>query len=130
MTPGRKTGKDRLSRAEIRKDAVQETFTATTNAVGAVAGIVVGAVGDIGRAVGGYATELFEIRESSRRAASDHEVDLVDVPARGRTSPATSASRRLSSGAPRSTPRRGRGRCARRLRCAVTRSSGRGRRTS
>ena len=79
MTPGRKTGKDRLSRAEIRKDALQETFTATTNAVGAVAGIVVGAVGDIGRAVGGYATELFEICESSRRAASDHEVDVVDV---------------------------------------------------
>jgi hypothetical protein len=64
--------KDRLSRAEIRKDAVQETFTATTQTVGAVAGIVVGAVGDIGRAIGGYATELFEIRDSTRRAATDH----------------------------------------------------------
>jgi hypothetical protein len=68
------SGRDRLTRAEIRKDAVQETFTATTHTVGAVAGIVVGAVGDIGRAVGTYATELFEIRESSRRASTDHEV--------------------------------------------------------
>ena len=75
----RDTGRDRLSRAEIRKDAVQETFTATTQAVGTVAGIVVGAVGDIGHAIGGYATELFEIRDSTRRASTDHEVDLVDA---------------------------------------------------
>jgi hypothetical protein len=69
--------KDRLSRAEIRKDAVQETFTATTHTVGAVAGIVVGAVSEIGRAIGGYATELFEIRDSTRRASTDHVSDEV-----------------------------------------------------
>jgi hypothetical protein len=69
--------KDRLSRAEIRKDAVQETFTATTHTVGAVAGIVVSAVSDIGRAIGGYATELFEIRDSTRRATTDHVVGEV-----------------------------------------------------
>jgi hypothetical protein len=69
--------KDRLSRAEIRKDAVQETFTATTHTVGAVAGIVVGAVGEIGRALGGYATELFDIRDSTRRATTDHVSDEV-----------------------------------------------------
>jgi hypothetical protein len=68
---------DRLSRAEIRKDAVQETFTATTQTVGAVAGIVVSAVSDIGRAIGGYATELFEIRDSTRRATTDHVVGEV-----------------------------------------------------
>jgi hypothetical protein len=69
--------KDKLSRAEIRKDAVQETFTATTQTVGTVAGIVVGAVSDIGRAIGGYATELFEIRDSTRRATTDHVVGEV-----------------------------------------------------
>jgi hypothetical protein len=74
----RDTGRDRLSRAEIRKDAVQETFTATTQAVGTVTGIVVGAVGDIGRAIGGYATELFEIRDSTRRASTDHEIVVVE----------------------------------------------------
>ena len=56
--------RDRLSRAEIRKDAVQETFTAATHTVGTVTTIITGAVGDIGRAIGGFATELFEIRES------------------------------------------------------------------
>jgi hypothetical protein len=74
----RDTGRDRLSRAEIRKDAVQETFTATTQAVGTVTGLVVGAVGDIGRAIGGYATELFEIRDSTRRASTDHEIVVVE----------------------------------------------------
>ena len=62
---------DRLSRAEIRKDAVQDTFTAATHAVGAVTGIVIGAVGDIGKALGGFATEVFEIRDSARRAGRD-----------------------------------------------------------
>jgi hypothetical protein len=73
---------DRLSRAEIRKDAVQEGFTAATHTVGTVATIIVGAVGDIGRAVGGFATELFEIRESVRRAGRDQDLEdptLVDV---------------------------------------------------
>ncbi|MET0839439.1 MAG: hypothetical protein ABWY19_11695 [Marmoricola sp.] len=69
---------DRLSRAEIRKDAVQESFTAATHTVGTVATIIVGAVGDIGRAVGGFATELFEIRESVRRAGRDHVSDEPD----------------------------------------------------
>jgi hypothetical protein len=72
---------DRLSRAEIRKDAVQETFTAATHTVGTVATIITTAVGDIGRAIGGFATEVFEIRESSRRADRDQydEPDLTVV---------------------------------------------------
>jgi hypothetical protein len=64
---------DKLSKAEIRKDAVQDGFTAATHTVGTVATIITGAVGDIGRALGGFATELFEIRDSARRAGRDHE---------------------------------------------------------
>ena len=63
---------DKLSKAEIRKDAVQDGFTAATHTVGTVATIITGAVGDIGRALGGFATELFEIRDSVRRAGRDH----------------------------------------------------------
>jgi hypothetical protein len=66
---------DKLSKAEINKDAVQEGFTAATHTVGSVATIITGAVGDIGRALGGFATELFEIRDSARRAGRDHEYD-------------------------------------------------------
>jgi hypothetical protein len=70
---------DKLSKAEIRKDAVQEGFTAATHTVGTVATIVIGAVGDIGRAMGGFATELFEIRDSARRAGRDHWDDDLDA---------------------------------------------------
>jgi hypothetical protein len=88
---------DKLSKAEIRKDALQEGVTAASQAVGSVATIVTTAVGDIARTIGGFATELFEIRDSARRAGRDHEpveheATLVDVslvedepePAKGR----------------------------------------------
>jgi hypothetical protein len=71
---------DKLSKSEIRKDAVQDGFTAATHTVGTVATIITGAVGDIGRALGGFATEMFEIRDSVRRAGRDHEPVLVTEP--------------------------------------------------
>jgi len=77
---------DKLSKAEIRKDALQDGVTAASQAVGTVTTIVTTAVGDIARAVGGFATEIFEIRDAARRAGRDHtevvpseavEADLV-----------------------------------------------------
>lgn len=63
---------DRISKAEIRKDAVQDTVTAASQAVGEVVGILTHAVSDMARAVGGFATEVFEIRDAARKAAQDH----------------------------------------------------------
>ena len=77
---------DRISRAEIRKDALQDTVEATATAVGAVTTIVTTAVRDVARAVGGLATELFEIRDSVRRAQADnapHEPPPSDQVANG-----------------------------------------------
>ena len=68
---------DRLSKAEIRKDALQEGVTAASHTVGTVTTIITSAVGDIARAVGGFATEMFEIRDSARRASRDHAVRVV-----------------------------------------------------
>lgn len=65
----------RLSRNEIRKDAVQDTVAAAATAVGQVTTIITGAVRDVAGSIGGLATELFEIRESSRRAAADSDED-------------------------------------------------------
>jgi hypothetical protein len=65
--------RDNIGKAEIRKDALQDTVEATATTVGAVTAIVTTAVRDIARAVGGLATEVFEIRESARRAAADAE---------------------------------------------------------
>lgn len=81
---------DKLSKAEIRKDALQDGVTAASQAVGSVTTIVTTAVGDVARAVGGFATEIFEIRDAVRRAGRDHldvvpagpegEVDAVVAP--------------------------------------------------
>lgn len=67
--------RDRISRNEIRKDTLQDSVEATATAVGTVATIVSTAVRDVARAVGGLATELFEIRESARRAHHDNATD-------------------------------------------------------
>ncbi|MGN6779952.1 MAG: hypothetical protein ACTHJH_00460 [Marmoricola sp.] len=74
--------KDHLSRAEIRKDAVQGTVEAAAGTVGQVATILTGAVRDVAGALGGLATEIFEIRDAARRAAEDHADDV-----RGGTDP-------------------------------------------
>jgi hypothetical protein len=60
-----------LSKAEIRKDAVQNTVEAAATAVGQVSSIVTGAVRDVAGAIGGFATEVFEIRDAARRASQD-----------------------------------------------------------
>ena len=65
--------KDHLSKAEIRKDAVQGTVEAAAGTVGQVATILTGAVKDVAGALGGLATELFEIRDAARRASDDQE---------------------------------------------------------
>jgi len=63
--------KDNLSKAEIRKDAVQDGVEAVTHAVGQGTQIVIGAVQDIAKTVGGLATDLFEIRDAAKRAGDD-----------------------------------------------------------
>jgi hypothetical protein len=62
---------EKFSGAEIGKDAVQSTVEATASAVGEVATIITAAVRDVATAVGGLATELFEIREASKKAQDD-----------------------------------------------------------
>jgi len=64
--------RDRLSKAEIRKDAVQDAVEAAASTVGQVTTIITGAVRDLAGAVGGFATELFEIRDSARRASEEN----------------------------------------------------------
>ena len=66
--------RERLSKAEIRKDAVQSAVSAGAETVAEVTTVVVHAVRDVVNALGGFATEVFEIREAARRARdeSDH----------------------------------------------------------
>lgn len=69
---------DELSKAEIGKDVVQEVVEAGASTVGEVASIITTAVKDVASAIGGFATDVFEIRDGARRASQQHEVDTGD----------------------------------------------------
>jgi hypothetical protein len=71
---------DHLSKSEIRKDAVQGTVEAAAATVSQVATIVTGAVRDVASALGGFATEVFEIRDSARKAAAEHRPADHELP--------------------------------------------------
>lgn len=62
-----------LSRREIRKDAIQQSAEAAITVTGRVSGIIFESVRNITTEIGTFATELFEIRESSKRAGEDAE---------------------------------------------------------
>ncbi|NYI46740.1 hypothetical protein BJ993_003820 [Nocardioides aromaticivorans] len=72
------SGRDHLSKGEIAKDAIQAGAEAAASTVGEVATILTRAVGDVAAAVGGFATEVFEIRDSSRRALAEHALEKSD----------------------------------------------------
>ena len=61
-----------MSKAEIGKDAVQSTVEAAAHTVGQVASIITKAVQDVAGAIGGFASEVYEIRDASRKAAEEH----------------------------------------------------------
>ena len=67
------TERDRISRGEIRKDAIQDSVEATIGAVGRIGGALTGAAREVARTVGDLATELFEIRDAARRAREEHD---------------------------------------------------------
>ena len=74
---------DNLSRSEIGKDAVQSTVEAAASTVGDVAKIITKAVQDVAGAVGGFATEVYEIRDAAKKASDEHvgpvEAELPDA---------------------------------------------------
>lgn len=67
---------DHLSKAEIGKDAIQSTAEAAALAVGEIATIITGALKEIATSAGTFATEVFEIRESARKASAEHSDEL------------------------------------------------------
>jgi hypothetical protein len=66
---------DELSKAEISKDAVQNVVEAAATTVGQVTTILATAVKDVAGVLGGFATEVFAIRDSARRASADASAD-------------------------------------------------------
>ena len=66
---------DTLGRLETRKDTAQVVIESGATHVGSIVGIVVGAVREVTREVGDWATDIFEIRDAARRARTDSELD-------------------------------------------------------
>ena len=66
---------DEFSKAEIGKDAVQGVVEAAAGTFGQVATILATAVKDVAEVLGGFATEVFEIRDTARRATEDAATD-------------------------------------------------------
>ena len=64
-----------VGRFERNKDTVQEMTESAAAHVGAIAGIITGAVRDVTREIGEWITEGIEMREASRRARDDHRPD-------------------------------------------------------
>jgi hypothetical protein len=66
---------DTLDKLETRKDTIQVAIESGATHVGSIMGIVVGAVRDVTRELGDWATDVFEIRDAARRAQSDADED-------------------------------------------------------
>jgi hypothetical protein len=60
-----------LSRREIGKDALQQSLDAAIATTGRVVAILVDTGRRVTAEVGGFATEVFEIAEASKRAGDD-----------------------------------------------------------
>jgi hypothetical protein len=65
-----------LGKSETRKDMAQVVVESGAEHVGRIATIVTGAVREVTRELGGFATEVFEMRDASKRAEAD-----ADTPA-------------------------------------------------
>jgi hypothetical protein len=61
---------DTLDRYETGKDTIQVVIESSATHVGSIVGIVAGAVRDVTRELGDWATDVFEIRDAARRARS------------------------------------------------------------
>ena len=76
-----------LEKIETRKDVLQTAIESGATHAGQIMGIVAGAVRDVTRELGDFATDVFEMRDAARRAeadgaeANETAVDLPPPPA-------------------------------------------------
>ncbi|MCD2109989.1 hypothetical protein ACLBYD_18310 [Rhodococcus sp. C26F] len=62
-----------VGRFERNKDTIQEVTESAATHVGAIAGIITGAVRDVTREIGELITDAIEMREAARAARDDEE---------------------------------------------------------
>jgi hypothetical protein len=69
-----------LSRFEIVKDTVQAAIESGAPRVGRIASLIAGAVRDVTREIGGWATDVFEAVDAARRADADRDRPRAAAP--------------------------------------------------
>ena len=62
-----------LDDSEIRKDAIQAGVESAATHVGHIATVITGAVRDVAHEIGEFATDMFEMVDSARRARADRD---------------------------------------------------------
>ena len=67
-----------VGRWERRKDTAQFVLESGVTHIGHIMGIVTGATRDVTREIGDFATDVFEMREASQRAAIEREAAGAD----------------------------------------------------
>jgi hypothetical protein len=71
-----------IGRAEIAKDTIQVLTETTATHVGRIASILSGAIREVAREVGDFASDVFEMREAASRAAQAAGEDVDHLSAR------------------------------------------------
>ena len=67
-----------LDKLETRKDVAQSVLESGIDHVGRIIGIITGAVSAVTSELGGWATDVFELRDAARRAQADHGSSEAD----------------------------------------------------
>jgi hypothetical protein len=62
-----------VGKFERNKDTIQELTESAATRVGAIAGIIAGAVRDVTREIGEFVTDGIEMREAARKARNDEQ---------------------------------------------------------
>ncbi|MEE2032372.1 hypothetical protein [Rhodococcus chondri] len=68
-----------VGKFERNKDTIQELTESAATRVGAIAGIITGAVRDVTREIGEFVTDGIEMREAARKARNDEQSGASDA---------------------------------------------------
>jgi hypothetical protein len=82
-----------LDRDETRKDTIQVALESGATHVGRIATIISGAVREVVGELGEFATDVFEMREASRRAAADRGAEAIQGEGEGENAGGVEAGR-------------------------------------
>lgn len=67
-----------VSKSETLKDTVQVAVETGATRVGRIVSIITGAIRDVAGEIGGFATDVYEMREAAKRAQADEKPEEAE----------------------------------------------------